>query len=43
MSSKPKSLIYICITAVILLGAFNIGTRAAFNEKINYQGKLTDT
>jgi len=42
---KSKSLIYIwyiCITTVLLLGIFTFSF-AAFNEQINYQGKLTNT
>ena len=38
---KHLSIIYICITAVILLGSFGI-SQAAFNPEINYQAKLTD-
>ena len=34
--------IYICIITVLLLNAFGI-VQGAFNEQINFQGKLTDT
>ena len=33
----------ILIPTVIILGVFGFGVRGAFNEQINYQGKLTNT
>ena len=42
MSFKPKPTIYICIITGLILGGFSI-SEGAFNEQINYQGKLTNT
>jgi hypothetical protein len=42
MDLKLKPLIYIFLIFGIVLGAFGV-VLAAFNEQINYQGKLTDS